>query len=395
MDDRIGVAVLGSTGSIGRQTLEVMELHKKRYQVVALAAWGGHLDLLQEQVDHFHPSLVAVGNPPDAHSFTAPSGVRLLAGTEGIVEVATHPRVKIVVAAMTGISSLTAVYEALKTGKRVALANKETLVAGGQVITLLVNEGLGELIPVDSEHSAIFQCLLGQRREDVTALWLTASGGPFWDMSSEELSRVTPQEALAHPVWNMGPKITVDSATLMNKGLEVIEACWLFSMKPSKVRVVIHPQGVVHSLVQFKDGAMLAQMGPPDMRIPIAYALGFPKRLKSGIVPLDLTQCPPLTFQTPDTRRFPLLALAYEALGMGGTAPAALNAANEVAVEAFLRGEISFTQLAMVVERVLERWKPSPADSIDAVKEADDEARRRARSIVDQLTGDLFARHLH
>ena len=392
MGDEVGIALLGSTGSIGRQTLEVVALHPERFSVVALAAWGGHLDLLQEQVRRFSPSLVVVAQPSRARELSVPPGTRVLTGEEGLLEAVAHPRVSTVVAAMVGTAGLSAVYQALSQGKRVALANKETLVAAGEVIMPLVGEGKGELIPVDSEHSALFQCLLGQRRQDVACLWLTASGGPFLNATSQELARVTPREALAHPVWSMGPKITVDSATLMNKGLEVIEARWLFSMEPSRIKVVVHPQGIVHSLVQFKDGAMLAQMGPADMRMPIAYALGFPERLESGVEPLDLTRCPPLTFQAPDTGRFPLLALAYRALEMGGTAPAALNAANEVAVEAFLREEISFPQLAKVVEMVLEGWHPGPVGTLEEVKEADREARRRAKEIIDQLTGGPSAR---
>ncbi len=386
MGGEVGIALLGSTGSIGRQTLEVVALHPERFSVVALAAWGGHLDLLQEQVRRFSPSLVVVAQPSRARELSVPPGTRVLTGEEGLLEAVAHPRVSTVVAAMVGTAGLSAVYQALSQGKRVALANKETLVAAGEVIMPLVGEGKGELIPVDSEHSALFQCLLGQRRQDVACLWLTASGGPFLNATSQELARVTPREALAHPVWSMGPKITVDSATLMNKGLEVIEAWWLFSVEPSRIKVVVHPQGIVHSLVQFKDGAMLAQMGPADMRVPIAYALGFPERLESGVEPLDLTRCPPLTFQAPDTGRFPLLALAYKALDMGGTAPAALNAANEVAVEAFLREEISFPQLARVVEMVLEGWHPGPVGSLEKVKEADREARLWAREIIDQLT---------
>lgn len=385
MEGRIGVALLGSTGSIGRQTLEVISLHRQRFRVVALAAWGEHLDLLQKQVKRFSPELVVVAQPARAQSLSVPPGTEVLTGEDGLLEAVAHPQVSTVVAAVVGTAGLSAVYLALKEGKRVALANKETLVAAGEVIMPLVEEGRGELIPVDSEHSALFQCLLGHRRKDVACLWLTASGGPFLNATRDELAQVTPREALAHPVWNMGPKITVDSATLMNKGLEVIEARWLFSMEPSRIKVVVHPQGVVHSLVQFKDGAMLAQMGPPDMRVPIAYALGFPERLESGVEPLDLTRCPALTFQAPDTQRFPLLALAYKSLEMGGTAPAALNAANEVAVEAFLREKIAFPGLSQVVERVLEGWDSVSVDSLDIVKEADREARRRAREVIDQL----------
>ena len=380
-----GITLLGSTGSVGRQTLEVIDLHRDRFQVVALGAWGGHMDLLQEQVNRYRPLLVVVGEPSKAKGISLPPGTRLLTGIEGTVEAATHPKTQIVVAAMTGVSGLRAVYEALKAGKRVALANKETLVAGGQLIMSMVKEGAGELIPVDSEHSALFQCLIGQSRKDVKCLWLTASGGPFLGLSSEEMREVTPEMALAHPVWHMGPKITVDSATLMNKGLEVIEAYWLFSMDPSQIKVLIHPQGVIHSLVEFRDGALLAQMGPPDMRMPIAYALGFPERLKSGVKPLDLTCCPPLTFQAPDSKRFPLLDFAYESLKMGGTATVALNAANEVAVEAFLQRRIPFLQIARVVEGVLRGWQPCPVGSLDDVFEAHKKAQTLARELIERL----------
>ncbi len=394
MGDRVGIALLGSTGSVGRQTLEVISLHRDRFRVVALAAWGGHMELLQEQVERFSPELVVVAQPAKARDLFVPPGTKVLTGEEGLLEAVAHSRVSTVVAAMVGTAGLSAVYLALKEGKRVALANKETLVAAGEVIMPLVEVGQGELIPVDSEHSALFQCLLGHRREDVACIWLTASGGPFLSATREELARVTPREALAHPVWNMGPKITVDSATLMNKGLEVIEARWLFSMEPSRIKVVVHPQGVIHSLVQFKDGAVLAQMGPPDMRVPIAYALGFPKRLESGVESLDLVHLLPLTFQAPDTERFPLLALAYRALEMGGTAPAALNAANEVAVEAFLKGDIPFLGMTKVVEEVLKVWQPIAVDSLNTVKEADIEARRKAREIIKQITSGPFARQL-
>ncbi len=380
-----GIALLGSTGSIGRQTLEVVALHRDKFKVIALAAWGGHMDLFQEQVNRFSPELVVLGKPQKAQGLTLPSGARLVMGEKGLLEAVAHPQVSIVVAAMVGTAGLSAIYLALREGKRVALANKEALVAAGELIMPLAEEGKGEIIPVDSEHSALFQCLLGQKREGVDCLWLTASGGPFLNATQEELDRVTPQEALAHPVWSMGPKITVDSATLMNKGLEVIEAHWLFSMEPSRIKVVIHPQGLIHSLVQFKDGALLAQVGPPDMRLPIAYALGFPERIESGVRPLNLTRCPPLTFQAPDTSRFPLLALAYRALKVGGTAPAALNAANEVAVEAFLKRQITFPQLAQVVEGVMENWKSVPADSLDVIKEADQEARHQARELAHRL----------
>jgi len=380
-----GITLLGSTGSVGRQTLEVIDLHRDRFQVVALGAWGGHMDLLQEQVNRFQPLLVVVGEPSKAKGISLPPGTQLLTGIEGTVEAATHPKAKVVVAAMVGVYGLTAVYEALRMGKRIALANKETLVAGGQVIMSLVKGGSGELIPVDSEHSALFQCLIGHSREDVKRLWLTASGGPFLDLSSEEMSGVTPEMALAHPVWHMGPKITVDSATLMNKGLEVIEAHWLFSMDPSHIKVLIHPQSIIHSLVEFKDGALLAQMGPPDMRVPIAYALGFPERLKSGVKPLDLTRCPPLTFQAPDSKRFPLLDLAYESLRMGGTASVALNAANEVAVEAFLQRKIPFLQIARVVEEVLRGWRSGPVNGLDDVLKAHKKAQTLARELIKRL----------
>lgn len=384
--NRIGLAVLGSTGSIGRQTLDVVRLHRRRFEVVALAASGRKLSLLRDQIKEFSPKIVVVGSKGRAQGLQVP-GTRVLVGEEGLIEAATSPAVAVVAAAVVGTISLRAVYMALQAGKRVALANKETLVAAGELIMGLVTKGKGLLLPIDSEHSALFQCLMGQRREDIARLWLTASGGPFLNLTREELGHVTKRDTLAHPVWNMGEKVTVDSATLMNKGLEVIEARWLFGADPSMIKVLIHSQGLIHSVVEFKDGAMLAQMGPPDMRIPISFALGYPERLGNGVKPLDLLDCPALTFGEPDTERFPLLALAYKALEMGGTAPAALNAANEVAVETFLREEISFLQIPQVVSEVLTKWEAGPANSLDAILHADKEARKRALEVLGRIKG--------
>jgi len=376
-----GLAILGSTGSIGRQTLDVVRLHLDRFKIIALASSGRSLSLFRRQIEEFSPEIVVVADKRYAHEVSF-SKAKVLVGEEGLVEAALHPDASIVVAAVVGIVSLRAIYLALDAGKRVALANKEALVAAGEIIMPLVEKKRGEILPIDSEHSALFQCLMGQRKEDVARIWLTASGGPFVNFTLDELTQVTKEEALSHPVWDMGEKVTIDSATLMNKGLEVIEARWLFNIEPSMIKVLIHPQGLVHSLVEFKDGAILAQIGPADMRVPISFALGYPERLYNAAKPLDLTSVPALTFEEPDTEKFPLLGLAYRALEMGGTAAAALNAANEVAVEAFLKEKISFLQISQIVQRVIDRWINSPAESLEAILQADKKARYMAEEEI-------------
>ncbi len=375
--NRKSVVILGSTGSVGTQTLEVVALHPKRFKVLALAGGKNSLDTLSRQAHRFRPEFLVL--PDGVKEISHPEGTRILSGEEGLTTVATLPEADIVVAATSGIVGLQAVYLALGEGKRVALANKETLVAAGELVMEQALTKGGEVLPIDSEHSALFQCLRGKSHE-VSRLILSASGGPFLRTGKDELGRVTPEQALAHPLWQMGKKITIDSATLMNKGLEVIEARWLFQVEPRRISVVVHPQGIIHSLVEYIDGALLAQMGPTDMRMPISYALGYPERIESGTTPLDLTQLAGLTFEEPDTSRFPLLRLAYRALETGGSATVVLNAANEEAVYAFLTGEIGFTGISRWVENALSAMPHQQVESIDHVKEIDRATRRLVRS---------------
>lgn len=380
------IAVLGSTGSIGRQTLEVAGAMPDRFEVVALAA-GRNVALLAEQAAKTRPRLVAVADEASAcrlKEMVDPS-VRVTWGTQGLVEAAVESQADIVVVAVVGAAGLVPTLSALAAGKRVALANKEALVAGGKVVMRALAAGGGELLPVDSEHSAIFQCLQGESRSAVRRLILTASGGPFRTATVEEMERATPEDALRHPTWSMGGKITVDSATLMNKGLEVIEAHWLFGIEYERIEVLIHPQSIVHSMVEFVDGSVKAQLGPPDMRLPIQYALCYPERAPKAWSELSLARAAALTFEPPDFERFPCLALAYEAGRAGGTAPAALNAANEVAVEAFLKGRIGFRDIARCVETVLEAHTVEEADDLESILAADAWARREASACITRL----------
>jgi len=380
------IAILGSTGSIGRNTLDVVARFPQRFQVVALAA-GENVELLLEQAQRFRPQVISCRHPLLAERIKdqVPPGVELLSGKEGARAVATHPEAELVVSAISGAIGLQPTYWALKAGKDVALANKETLVCAGELIMReVVRQGV-RLLPVDSEHSAIFQALQGQRREDLARIILTASGGPFRTWPKEELRRVTPEAALKHPNWEMGKKITIDSATLMNKGLEVIEAFHLFQVSLERIEVKIHPQSIVHSLVEYQDGSVLAQLGPPDMRIPIAYALAYPERLPLELPRLDLVAVSPLTFEEPDYDKFSALRLAYEAARVGGTAPAILNAANEEAVEAFLAGRLRFDLIPRVVEMVLEATPAGPINSLGDVFDADILARLRAQNLVEKL----------
>ncbi|OAG27141.1 1-deoxy-D-xylulose-5-phosphate reductoisomerase [Thermodesulfatator autotrophicus] len=380
------IAVLGSTGSIGRSTLEVIEAFPERFQVVALTA-GENIELLAKQAEKFKPLQVACKNEYLAEKLKPllPEGIKLLHGKEGIMACARHPEVEIVVSALVGSAGLLPTMAAVEAGKTLALANKESLVMAGKLLFKKAQESGARVIPVDSEHSAIFQALHAGRPEDVNQIILTASGGPFRDTPKEVLSQVTPEQALKHPNWQMGPKITIDSATLMNKGLEVIEAHFLFKIPPEKIKVVIHPQSIVHSLVEFVDGSVIAQLGVPDMRVPIAYALSYPERLPLPFPKLDLVKASPLTFEEPDLEKFPCLALAYEALRLGGTAPAVLNAANEIAVEAFLEGRLRFDLIPVVVQKTLEQAQIKEPFSIDEVINADIFARIIAHQIIDEL----------
>ena len=377
------IVILGSTGSIGRNALWVAERFPDRFQVVGLGA-GRNIDLLADQVQRFRPRAVAVLTAELAGDLRRrlPPGTEVLAGLSGYQQVAALPESQLVLSAMVGAAGLMPTLAALHAGKDVALANKETLVMAGDLVTTEVRRLQVSLLPVDSEHSAIFQALTGHRRQDLKRIVLTASGGPFLHAGLEELQRVTPAQALAHPNWRMGPKVTIDSATLMNKGLEVIEARWLFDLDLSQIGVAIHPQSIVHSLVEYVDGSVIAQLGIPDMRVPIAYALSYPERLPLDLPPLDLLAVQTLTFLEPDRARFPCLGLAFAALEAGGTMPAVLNAANEVAVEAFLAGRIPFLAIGEVVEEAMERHRSSPAVDVEVVLSADRWAREEARRIT-------------
>jgi len=379
-----GVAILGSTGSIGRQTLEVIAASQDRFRVVALAA-ARNVEALAEQARRFRPTLVAVLDEslaPELKGRLEGTDIRVSAGEAGLLEAATLGEAAVVVGAVSGIAGLRPVLAAIRSGKRLALANKEPLVAAGGIVMSAARQAGAEIIPVDSEHSALFQCLLGHQREHVRRIILTASGGALRELSPEELSRVTPQQALAHPTWRMGPKVTVDSATLMNKGLEVIEAHWLFGVPVERIEVILHHQSIVHSLVEFTDGATIAQLSQPDMRLPIQYALSYPERLPARWGALELAQTGELTFCAIDVDRYPCLRLAYDAARRGGTAPAALNAADEVAVEAFLAGRIGFMDIPRIIETVLSRYTPEPADALERVISADADARAIAHSLV-------------
>ena len=374
------LAILGATGSVGTQTLDVVRLFPDRFDVKALTC-GRNVDLLAEQVREFRPECVAVGAPSRAQVLErALSGtaldVRILAGDEGLCAAATRADVDMVVGAVVGFAGLRPVLDALKAGKQVALANKETLVVGGALVAEALDQSEGRLLPVDSEHSAIFQCLLGEPDRSVEDVVLTASGGPFRDRAAETFGEVTVSEALDHPNWSMGAKITIDSATMMNKGLEVIEAKWLFDLTLDQIQVLVHPQSIVHSMVAFTDGAVKAQLGVPDMKVPIQYALSFPARWEAPHERLDWGELSRLDFARPNTDKFPCLRLAYEAMETTGTAPAILNAANEVAVERFLNGQIGFTDIPRAVERALAQIPVHLEPPLDDLTVADEEARR-------------------
>jgi len=380
------IAILGSTGSIGRSALEVIEQYPDRFQVVALAA-GKNIDLLTEQIHRFRPKLAAVFDQQLAKNLSGrlqpDARVEVVAGSEGYQQVASCSDAEMVLSSMVGAAGLLPTLSAIRAGKDVALANKETLVMAGSLVMQEVDRYQVRLLPVDSEHNAIFQALEGHKREDLKRILLTASGGPFLDIPKEELASVTPAQALAHPNWAMGPKITVDSATLMNKGLEVIEAMWLFQVPVEKIEVHIHPQSIVHSMVEYVDGSVIAQMGIPDMRVPIAYALAYPTRLGLNLPSLDLFSVRTLTFQQPDFSRFPCLGLAISACKAGGSMPAVLNAANEVAVQAFLDNRMSFSSIPRLLEQVMQKHSLDPGTKLEPILEADIWARRKAEEIID------------
>lgn len=348
------LVLLGSTGSIGKQTLEIARMHPDKIKIKGLAA-GNNGELLARQIAEFKPEVAYIKNKSEYETIKNDifSGTKLINSENGLEELASWEGADTVLVAVVGIAGLPAVMSALKAGKKVALANKESLVCGGKAVSEAVKKNNDIIYPVDSEHSAIFQCLQGRENNEIRKIILTASGGPFRNTEKEKLKTVTVNDALAHPTWNMGRKITVDSATLMNKGLEVIEARWLFDVEADKICPIIHPESVVHSAVEFYDGAVIAQMGEPDMKLPIMYALEYPQRVYSGANFLNLAQRGSLTFFEPDTERFPCLKLAFEALKMGGNIPCALNSANEVAVDKFLRGEIGLCDIPDIVEHTI------------------------------------------
>ena len=385
------LAILGSTGSIGRQCLSVVESLPERFGVVALAA-GGNLDELTGQIERHRPKVVSVGDAKKADELAErlrSKGISPIPeihhGREGMLTVGTASDADIVVSAAVGVVGLEATYEAIKRGKTVALSNKEVLVAAGELVMAAAKQAGKELLPVDSEHNAVHQCLRGGARGEVRRLVLTASGGPFRKTPLKALAGVTPEQALAHPNWRMGNRITIDSATMMNKGFEVIEAHWLFGMQPQQIEVVIHPQSTIHSMVEFVDGSVLAQLGPTDMRMPIQYALTYPERVASNQVALDWRRLKRLDFAKVSTRRFPCLRLAREALKKGGALPCALNAADEVAVGAFLERRLPFLGIPEVIERVLGQTPRMRFEKMEDVLTADTEARRMAKEAVDRL----------
>jgi 1-deoxy-D-xylulose-5-phosphate reductoisomerase len=385
------LAILGSTGSIGHSTLRIVESYPDRFGVVALAA-GNNLEDVFEQAMRWRPRMVSVALEEAAGQLrqrlrqAGVTEVEVAWGQAGTVAAATHAEVDFVVSAIVGVAGLKATYEAVKAGKAIGLANKECLVAAGELITAEARRTGSVLLPIDSEHNAIHQCMRGGRLEEVERVWLTASGGPFLHTPAEEFAAITVEQALNHPTWKMGRRITIDSATLMNKGFEVIEACRLFHLPPRQVEVIVHPQSTVHSLVEFVDGSLLAQVSVTDMRLPILYALTYPERINSELR-FPLSELRHLDFFPPDFDKFPCLRLAYEAAEAGGTQTIALNAADEVAVAAFLEGEIPFQEIAATIQQVLEETSPGRPESIEEVLWVDAEARLRASRVVRQRTG--------
>lgn len=382
------LVILGSTGSIGTSTLKIVDAFPERFVVKALTAWS-NVDLLAKQIVRFSPELAVVADAERERQLRSrlPSSVsvRIRHGKAGYLEAAAHPGAQMVVAAMVGAAGLMPTLAAIDSGKNIALANKETLVMAGEIVMARAREKSVRLLPVDSEHSAIFQCLGGLSHPDLSRILLTASGGPFRSLQADEFAGLTPERALAHPTWRMGPKITIDSATLMNKGLEVIEARHLFDTPPDAIEVVVHPQSIVHSMVAFIDGSVIAQMGVPDMAGAIAYALAFPERLPLGQSGPDFPAIGSLTFEAPDLKRFPCLKLAYDACRAGGTLPAVMNAANEIAVQAFLSREVTFPDIPRIIEETMMGHPVDATDDLHGVLNADRWAREAALQTVSRL----------
>ncbi|NOY54274.1 MAG: 1-deoxy-D-xylulose-5-phosphate reductoisomerase [Deltaproteobacteria bacterium] len=381
------VVVLGSTGSIGVNTLDVIARHPDRFEVIALTAYR-NMDLLADQVAACVPQRVVVADGEERDRLISSlkgSAPEIALGVEGLIQAATLPEADIVVSAIVGAAGLVPTLAAVRVGKRVALANKETLVMAGRLVMEEAKKSGARILPVDSEHSAIYQCLSGEETAKVRRLILTASGGPFRRMTRGEMERVRAKDALRHPRWEMGRKISIDSATLMNKGLEVIEARWLFDMPVERIDIVVHPESIVHSMVEFHDGSVLAQMGLPDMRVPIAYALGYPERLESGVEFLNVIEQGPLTFEPPDRERFPALSLAEDALRQGGVMPAVLNAANEVAVNAFLQGRIDFLRIPRLIRSVMEKSEHRDYETAEEILRTDLATRKKTREEISRL----------
>ncbi len=382
------ITILGSTGSIGRSTLEVIVSHPGCFEIVALAG-GRNIKLLADHIKRFHPRHVAVYSEKEAAAikeiFPSP-GFEIDYGQEGLKKLAALPENDIVLNALVGAAGLPASLETVKAGKRLALANKESMVIGGPLFEAEVKKSGAKILPVDSEHSAIWQCLNAGKTGEVRRIWLTASGGPFRDRNKETFKDITVEEAMAHPTWKMGKKITIDSATMMNKGLELIEAVWLFSLSPDRIKIVIHPQSIVHSMVEFVDSSIIAQLSYPDMKLPIAYALFWPDRLPSDNGRIDLTQAVQLSFFEPDEEKFPALRLARQAAETGGTAPTVLNAANETAVEGFISGRIRFTAITELVERILVKHDVNMNPTLDDILDCDRQTRRLAVELIGKLT---------
>lgn len=380
------LTILGSTGSIGTNTLDVVRQNPERFQVFALVA-GRNIELLAQQILEFKPRVAVVQDASDIDRLRAllpkTGNPELLSGPAARVQVATAPEADTVMSSIVGVAGLEATYEAIRRGKRVGLANKEVLVSGGKLVMDAVRRHGTEMIPVDSEHNGAHQCLRAGRREEATKLILTASGGPFRTTPRESLDWVTPADALNHPTWKMGNRITIDSATLMNKGFEVIEAHWLFDFGPDDIEVVVHPQSTVHAMVEYEDGSVIAQVSATDMRMPIQYALTWPDRWNAPVPKIDWAQARKWDFHAPDYEKFPLLGLAYESLRRGGSASCILNAADEVAVSAFLAGEISFPAIARVVAETLEKMPPQEPASVAEILDVDERARRVARQLID------------
>jgi len=389
LNQKKGIAILGSTGSIGTQTLDVIAANKDKFEVIVLSAQN-NADLLIEQALKFNPDTVVIGDESKYQKVLQALEnelIKVYAGREALAQVVEHSDIDMVLTAMVGYSGLVPTINAIKAGKNIALANKETMVVAGELITSLAFENKVEIIPVDSEHSAIFQCLVGEFHNKIEKIYLTASGGPFRTFDIEAIRKATPKQALKHPTWNMGAKITIDSASMMNKGLEVIEAKWLFNLKPEQIDVIIHPQSIIHSIAQFDDGSMKAQMGLPDMKLPIQYALAFPYRLPSDFPRFNFVDCPSLSFEQVDWDKCKNLSIAFEALKKGGNIPCVMNAANEIVVDAFLKEKIGFLEMSDVISETISKIDYKNKLELEDYIYFDSEARRIALEIVSPRRG--------